>query len=190
MFEAVSTRDWLQILALLGALAALAPAIGGFIHLVFSGEPSRWTAPLRPIERVIYRLGGIDPNREMRWSTYLLALLLVNAMGLAFLLLLLLAQASLPLNPQQFVGLSFPLALNTAVSFVTNTDWQAYSGEVALSYLSQMLGLAVQNFLSAATGLAVVIALIRGLTRKSGQTVGNFYADLVRGILYVLLPFS
>ncbi len=160
------------------------------MHRVFSGQRT-WLSPvLGPVERLIFRVGGVDAQCEMRWSAYAAALLLFNALGILVLLCIQLVQHWLPLNPQGFPGVPFALALNTAVSFVTNTNWQAYSGEAVMSYFTQAAGLTVQNFLSAATGIAVVIAFARGLTRKSAETIGNFWADLVLATLYVLLPLS
>src|SRR5262245_26590940 len=160
------------------------------MYRVFRGERT-WLSPvLGPVERAIYRIGGIDPHQEMRWTTYCGALLIFNLLGFLVLLGLQLTQRWLPLNPQGLDNVAFPLAVNTATSFMTNTNWQAYSGENTMSYLTQMTGLAVQNFLSAATGIAVVLALARGLTQRSAESLGNFWADLVRATLYVLLPLS
>ena len=184
------TNDWLQVLVFLTALVALTPVLGAFMHRVFNGERT-WLHPvLGWLERLVYRAGGVDPSKEMRWTSYCGALLAFNLMGLLALLGLQLAQKALPLNPQGLENVPFALALNTAVSFMTNTNWQAYSGENTMSYLTQMAGLGVQNFVSAATGIAVVLALARGLTRRSGKSLGNFWADLVRSTLYVLLPLS
>lgn len=160
------------------------------MHRVFSGRRTFLSPVLGPIERLIYRFSGVDPQQEMRWSAYCIALLVFNLLGFAALLLLQLAQKALPLNPQGLDNVPFGLAVNTAVSFMTNTNWQAYSGENTMSYLTQMAGLAVQNFVSAATGIAALLALARGLTRRSGNSLGNFWADLVRSTLYVLLPLS
>lgn len=153
---------------------------------LIEGEP---LPALRGVEAGIWRACGIRAT-EMNWWQYALAILAFNLLGLALLFALLMMQGSLPLNPQGFPGLSWDLALNTAVSFVTNTNWQAYSGESALSYFSQMAGLAVQNFVSASTGIAVAFALIRAFTRRAGKTVGNAWADLFRITLYVLLPIA
>lgn len=183
-------NHWLQVLLFLVLLGLLAPLLGAHMHRVFNGDRTFLSPLLGPIEAVIYRLGGVDPKREMRWGEYAWALLLFNLAGCVLTLVHLMIQAWLPLNPARLPNLPFPLALNTAVSFMTNTNWQAYSGESTMSYLSQMAGLAVHNFTSAATGIAVVVALIRGLTRRSGETVGNFWADLVRCTLYILLPLS
>lgn len=171
-------------------LIILTPPLGTFLATLFSGKPT-WLHPyLSWLERRLYILSGIDEKQEMSWVTYAKALLLFNFFGFLFLFLILLGQGLLPLNPQHFSGLSWPLAFNTAASFVTNTNWQAYTGEAALSYFSQMVGLTTQNFLSAATGLAALLVLIRGLNRKNSPTIGNFWADLVRSIVYLLLPLS
>jgi K+-transporting ATPase ATPase A chain len=183
-------HEWIQIFLYIAALVALTPVLGAFMHRVFSGERTILTPVLGWLERLIYKCGGIDPKRDMRWTTYCWALLAFNLLGFLAVLGLQLFQKSLPLNPQGFDNVPFGLAVNTAVSFMTNTNWQAYSGENTMSYLTQMAGLAVQNFVSAATGIAVVIALARGLTRRSGEWLGNFWADLVRSTLYVLLPLS
>ncbi|VEB94016.1 potassium-transporting ATPase subunit A [Citrobacter koseri] len=141
------------------------------------------------VERLLWRGLGI-PTQEMDWKQYLLAILTLNLLGLAVLFLMLLGQNLLPLNPQQLPGLSWHLALNTAISFVTNTNWQSYGGETTLSYFSQMAGLTVQNFLSAATGIAVIFALIRAFTRQNMDTLGNAWMDLVRITLWILLPLA
>ncbi|MBV8146390.1 MAG: potassium-transporting ATPase subunit KdpA [Gammaproteobacteria bacterium] len=174
---------------LLLVLAAVKP-LGLYMAHVFEGRPI-W--PLRlagPLERAIYRLCGIEPAREMDWKEYTIGLLLFNALGALAVYLLQRCQLWLPLNPQKFSNLAPDSAFNTAVSFVTNTNWQGYSGESAMSYLTQMAALAVQNFLSAASGIVVAIALIRGLARHSAQTVGNVWADLTRATLHVLLPLA
>jgi K+-transporting ATPase ATPase A chain len=174
---------------LLLVLAAVKP-LGLYMANVFEGRavwPVRAGAPL---ERAIYRLCAIEPTREMGWKEYAAGLLLFNALGALAVYLLQRCQLWLPLNPQRFANLSADSAFNTAVSFITNTNWQGYSGESAMSYLTQMAGLAVQNFLSAASGIVVAIVLIRGLARHSVQTVGNVWADLTRSTLYVLLPLA
>lgn len=157
---------------------------------VFQGERTFLDKLLRPIERVIYHLAGIKDDKEMDWKQYALALLIFNFIGLIVLFLLQLIQGKLPLNPQGFGAVKPDLAFNTAASFITNTNWQAYSGETTMSYLTQMAGLTVQNFVSAATGIAVVIALTRGLARRTASTIGNFWVDLTRSVLWVLLPLS
>lgn len=162
--------------------------LGRYMAEIFKDVPKKSIPLLGALERMVYRICGINPNDEMCWRDYTKTMLYFNFIGLVFLFLLLLLQGWLPLNPQGFSGLEPSLAFNTAISFVTNTNWQAYGGENTMSYLSQMLGLTVQNFVSAATGNAVLLALIRGLTRKSSQTIGNFWVDLTRTIVYLLLP--
>ena len=142
------------------------------------------------LERGLYRVCGVDPSREMDWKEYALAMFLFNVAGFAALYLLLRVQGWLPFNPDAQAAVAPDLAFNTAMSFITNTNWQAYSGESAMSHLTQMLGLTVHNFVSAGTGIAVLTALIRGLTRRETQKLGNFWADLVRSTLYILLPLS
>ncbi|MEK1942076.1 MAG: potassium-transporting ATPase subunit KdpA [Pseudomonas sp.] len=181
-----------HVVLLLVAFFALvllpAPWLGRFYYRVMEGERT-WLSPLlQPVERFTYRVAGVDGKQEQDWKAYTIALLAFNVAGLLLLFVILMAQGALPLNPQGMPGLEWTLAFNTAVSFVTNTNWQAYSGEASLSYFSQMVGLGVQNFVSAATGLAVLVALCRGISRRSSQTLGNFWVDLTRGTLYGLLP--
>jgi potassium-transporting ATPase potassium-binding subunit len=164
--------------------------LGLYMARVFEGQPVWLTRAGGAVERRIYGLCGIDPRSEMDWKQYALALLLFNALGTLAVYALQRSQAWLPLNPQKFPGVSADSAFNTAVSFVTNTNWQGYSGESAMSYLTQMAGLAVQNFLSAASGIVVAIALIRGLARHSHATIGNAWVDLTRCVLYILLPLA
>ncbi|GAT35118.1 K+-transporting ATPase ATPase A chain [Terrimicrobium sacchariphilum] len=178
--------DILQAALFAAALILLTPPLGLYMARVLEG---RWRF-LAPVETAIYRLCGIRELREMSWRQYAGALIAFNIIGLAVLLAILMGQGFLPLNPQSLPGMKFLLALNTAISFVTNTNWQAYSGESALSYFSQMAGLTVQNFVSPAVGVAVMLGLIRGFVRRTGTTVGNFWADLVRTVLYILLPLS
>ncbi|MBP1761166.1 MAG: K+-transporting ATPase, KdpA [Firmicutes bacterium] len=186
----MKNMDFLQIAIFFIALLLLAIPLGRYMTKVYEKEKTCPDKILLPLEKLIYRLAGIDANCKMNWREYLAAVLCFNLIGILVLFLILLLQGVLPLNPQGFAGLKWDLALNTAVSFVTNTNWQAYSGESTMSYLSQMTGLTVQNFLSAATGMVVVIALIRGLRRREGNTIGNFWVDLVRTILWILLPLS
>ena len=157
---------------------------------VFSGERTFLDPMLKPAERIIYRVCGIDPESEMKWTTYTITMLIFNFSGLIFLYAILRLQNILPWNPQNFPGMKPDLAFNTAVSFVSNTNWQAYTGESTVSYFTQMLGLTWQNFVSAGTGLALSIAFMRGLTRRSGKEIGNFWVDLTRSCLYILLPLS
>ncbi|HEY0864369.1 MAG TPA: potassium-transporting ATPase subunit KdpA [Lacunisphaera sp.] len=172
------------------ALVAATPLLGRWLAAVLQGEPPAWLRWLAPVERALYRVGGVQAETDMSWRHYATALVVFNLLGGGAILALQLLQAHLPLNPQGFGAVPLGVAVNTAVSFLTNTNWQAYSGEASLSYLTQMAGLGVQNFLSAATGLAVMAALARGFSRKSAAGLGNFWADLVRSVLYVLLPLS
>jgi len=173
-------------------LLALVKPLGWYMARVYEGRPCGLDRVLGPVERLLYRLAGVRADDEMRWTTYAWALLLFNGLGLAAVFALQMLQSALPLNPQQFGGVKPDLAFNTAASFVTNTNWQSYSGETTLSYFTQMLGLTVQNFVSAASGMAVLVALIRGIVRRSTgqQEIGNFWVDLTRTVLYILLPLS
>ncbi len=186
----MKSLDWIQLAFYFGALLAFTPLLGGWMARIYAGEKHFLQRPLGWLENVVYRYAGCDPRQEMDWWHYCKALLWFNGIGFAIVLGLQMLQSKLPFNPQSMPNLSWSLALNTAVSFVTNTDWQNYSGEAAMSYLTQMLGLTVQNFLSAATGMGVLMAMARGLSCKSGHTVGNFWADTVRSTLYILLPLS
>ena len=177
---------WAQIALVLACILASAVPLGRYMAAVADGRMT-W---LRPVEAVFYRAGGIDPERGQDWKAYVLAMLSANAAGFVLLFAILRLQGVLPLNPQDFPGMSSWLAFNTAVSFVTNTNWQAYSGEAAASYLSQMAGLAVQNFLSASTGIALALAVSRAFARGGLRELGNFWADFTRVTLYVLLPLA
>lgn len=171
-------------------LLALGKPLGWYMARVYEGQPCGLDRVIGPLERLIYRLCGVRETEEMDWKTYGIAMLLFNAMGLVALYALQRVQGFLPLNPAGLGAVTPDLAFNTAASFVTNTNWQAYGGETTLSYLTQMLGLTVQNFVSAATGMAVLVVLIRGLARRSALTIGNFWTDLVRSTLYILLPLA
>lgn len=185
------TAEFIGLLAAyLAVLLAIAPLLGRYIRIAMENGQSRLTAWGRPLERGIYRLADIDPQAEMGWKRYALAVLAFNVVGIAAVYGLQRLQGVLPLNPAGLGAVSPDSALNTAISFVTNTNWQGYGGESTMSYLTQMLALTVQNFVSAATGIAVLFALIRGLSRHCSATVGNFWADMVRCTLYVLLPLS
>ncbi|ANI16176.1 potassium-transporting ATPase subunit KdpA [Pseudomonas citronellolis] len=184
----MNSHDVLLIVAFFALVLLPAPLLGRFYYKVMEGERTFLSPVLAPVERLVYRVCGIDPWAEQDWKTYTLAMLAFNLAGLALLFAILVGQGMLPLNPQHLPGLEWTLAFNTAVSFVTNTNWQAYSGEAALSYLSQMLGLTVQNFVSPAVGLAVLVVLARGIARKSTHNLGNFWVDLTRATLYGLLP--
>ncbi|MEB0042244.1 MULTISPECIES: potassium-transporting ATPase subunit KdpA [unclassified Pseudomonas] len=180
--------DYLLIVAFFALVLLPAPWLGRFYYRIMEGERTFLTPVLGPLERVCYRLSGVDPKTEQNWKTYTLALLAFNLVGFVVLFAILVFQGSLPLNPQQLPGMEWSLAFNTAMSFVTNTNWQSYSGEASLSYLSQMVGLTVQNFVSAATGIAVMVVFCRGISRRSTQNLGNFWADMTRATLYGLLP--
>jgi K+-transporting ATPase ATPase A chain len=182
--------DVTQVILYAACLVVSTPLLGRFMARVFEGENTFLSPVIKPFERLIYWFSGIHSSEEMRWKQYGGSLLIFNALGFAVVYFLQIFQKNLPLNPQGFGNVSWDLAFNTAASFMTNTNWQAYCGESTLSYLVQLLGLTVQNFLSAATGIAVMLALIRGLVRKSTDKIGNFWVDLVRSTLYVLLPLS
>ena len=179
---------WVQIILFCAIIVALTPLVGGFMTRVFAGEWTFLTPVLRPIETAIYWTGGVDDKREQHWLTYTVAMLLFHVGGFLILYILMRVQASLPLNPAEQANVAPDLAFNTAVSFITNTNWQNYGGEGTMSYLTQMLGLTHQNFLSAATGIVLAVALIRGFARASAKTVGNFWVDITRCTLYILLP--
>jgi potassium-transporting ATPase potassium-binding subunit len=174
----------------LGVLLLLAKPLGSYMARVYDGHPLFLAGILGPMERWIYRTAGIKPDEEMDWVRYTKACILFSAMGWLFLYGLQRLQGILPLNPDHMPAVAPALAFNTAVSFVTNTNWQAYGGETTMSYLTQMLGLGVQNFLSAAKGMAVLVALIRGFRARTAKTIGNFWVDLVRSTLYILLPLA
>ena len=179
---------WIQILVFCGIIVLLVKPLGAYMTRVFNGE-STWLRPiLGPVERGLYRIAGTREDEEQNWVTYAVAMLLFNVAGFVVLYFLQRFQAVLPLNPAGMAEVGPELAFNTAASFVTNTNWQSYVGETTMSYLTQMVGLAVQNFVSAATGIAIAMAVIRGFSRKSTKTLGNFWVDLVRATFYVLLP--
>lgn len=171
-------------------LLALAKPLGWYMARVFVDESVGLNRLLAPLEIGIYRLSGVNPNQEMRWTDYAVAMLVFNFFGFLAVFALQSVQAYLPFNPQSLPNISPDSALNTAISFTTNTNWQGYSGEVTMSYLTQMLGLTVQNFVSAAVGMATLVALIRGFTRRNAATIGNFWVDLTRSTLYILMPLS
>ncbi len=178
----------LQILLFFGLVLALVKPLGIFMARVFAGERTFLHPALGPIERFIYRISGVNPNEEQHWTAYTVGMLLFSGVGLLLLYGIQRLQHLLPLNPQGLGPVAPDLAFNTAVSFTTNTNWQAYAGETTMSYLTQMFGLAFHNFVSAATGIVLAVALIRGFARNSARTIGNFWVDLVRCTLYVLLP--
>ncbi len=180
----------LQILLYLAVLVVLVKPLGTFMAKVYEGERTFLTPVLGPSEQGIYRLAGIQPSVESNWKRYALSVLLFNFIGFVVVYLLQRLQGVLPMNPQNFAAVSPDSSFNTAVSFATNTNWQGYGGEATMSYLTQMLGLAVQNFVSAASGMAVLVAVIRGFARRRASEIGNFYVDLTRSTLYILLPLS
>jgi potassium-transporting ATPase potassium-binding subunit len=186
----MTAADVFEVILFVGLLVGLAPFLGRYMAKVFTGERHLLSPVMGWLERGTYRVIGVNPTEEANWKSYLVGLLLFNLAGFVFLFLLLMCQGMLPLNPQHLPNLGAALAFNTAASFVTNTNWQSYGGESTLSYPSQMLGLGVQNFVSAATGFTVILALIRGLARKSTSKLGNFWVDLTRSTIYVLLPLA
>jgi potassium-transporting ATPase potassium-binding subunit len=186
----VTVAGWLQAALVFALVCLLVKPVGAYMARVFEGERVFLTPVLGPLERVLYRACRIDPLREMTWKAYAFAVIAFSLVSFAYLYALLRLQAFLPLNPQGFGNLAPDLAWNTAISFMTNTNWQFYSGESTMSYLSQMAGLAWHNFVSAATGIAIAIALIRALARRRASTLGNFWVDLTRANLYVLLPIA
>jgi potassium-transporting ATPase potassium-binding subunit len=182
--------DWLQIGLYLLVLLLLVKPLGAYMARVFQGERVFLTPALGRVERFIYRVTGIRSDEEMSWKTYAVVMLLFNVAGLLVVYALQRLQAVLPLNPQDLGAVKPDLAFNTAVSFATNTNWQSYAGESTMSYLIQMVGLTVQNFVSAATGIAILVAVVRGFVRHSAKTLGNFWVDMTRSVIYVLLPLS
>jgi K+-transporting ATPase ATPase A chain len=186
----MTTNGILQIALYCVIVTATAVPLGKYMARVFAGERNFLSPILGPMERGLYAISGVDPKKEQHWLTYTVAVLLFHVPLFASLYALMRLQYFLPFNPQGMTGVESGLALNTAISFTTNTNWQNYGGETTLSYFVQMAGLTVHNFVSAAAGIVVVIALIRGFTRRSAQTIGNFWVDLVRCNLYILLPFS
>src|SRR4051794_22906671 len=184
----MTLNGWLQILVFLLAIFLVTPVLGGFMARVFTRQRT-WLDPVcRPIERLIYRLTGVDETHEMRWTEYAVGVLLFSVVSMAALYALQRLQGLLPFNPQGFGAVAPDLAFNTAASFTTNTNWQAYSGESTMSYFTQMAGLAYHNFVSAAAGIAIAIAFIRGIAQKEKDAIGSFWVDRVRGLLWVLLP--
>ncbi len=179
---------WLQIVLYCAIIVALTPLVGGYMTRVFNGERTFLSFLLRPVELLLYRAGGVDEKAEQHWLTYTVAMLLFHIGGFFVIYLLMRLQGMLPFNPAEQAAVGPELSFNTAISFITNTNWQNYGGESTLSYLVQMLGLTHQNFLSAATGIVLAIALVRGFARTSAKTVGNFWVDVTRCTLYVLLP--
>lgn len=186
----MSANSVLQLAVYVALFLVLARPLGVYMANVYQGRRTFLQPVLGPVERLIYRAVGARPDAEMNWRTYAVAMLLFNLLGLLAVYALQRVQHLLPLNPQQLGSISPDSAWNTAVSFATNTNWQGYGGETTMSYLAQMLGLTVQNFVSAATGMAVLVAFVRGLTRRQAETIGNFWVDLTRSTLYILLPLA
>ena len=186
----MNTQAWILLAAYLGVLLLLAWPLGRWLTAVAEGRLPRWMAPFTAAERLLYRLAGVDASAGMGWRVYATALVVFNTVGFVVVYALQRLQAGLPLNPAGMAAVSADSAFNTAVSFVTNTNWQGYGGEATMSYLTQMLALAVQNFLSAATGIVVVVALVRGFAARSSASIGNFWVDITRITAYVLLPLS
>ncbi len=187
----MTANGWFQILVFLALILAVTKPMGVFLTRVFNRERTFLDPVLRPVEKLLYRVTGVDEAHEMRWTEYAFAMLLFSVVSMLLLYLIQRVQGFLPFNPQKFAAVNPPhLAFNTAASFTTNTNWQAYSGETTMSYFTQMAGLAYHNFISAATGIALAIAFIRGIARRQMQTIGNFWVDMVRACLWVLLPFS
>jgi len=186
----MKSLETIQMIFYFALLVLLSPVLGWYMAIIFEGGKNFMTLALGPFERLIYKLSGVKADEEMDWKHYASSLLWFNFAGFVALFLMLIFQDKLPMNPQNLPGLSWHLALNTAVSFVTNTNWQSYAGEVTLSHFTQMAGLTFQNFVSAATGIAVVLAMVRAFTRRERELIGNFWVDLVRSTLYVLLPLS
>jgi potassium-transporting ATPase potassium-binding subunit len=184
----MTVNGWLQIALYCVLLILLTKPLGGYMTRVFTGERTPLSPVFRPVERLLYRLSGVDEAEEQHWVTYAIAMLAFTFAGFVVLYALQRLQALLPFNPQKLDAVSPDLAFNTSVSFLTNTNWQSYTPETTMSYLVEMAGLTVHNFLSAATGIALAIALIRGFSRRSAQTIGNFWVDMTRCVLYILLP--
>ncbi|RVC23517.1 potassium-transporting ATPase subunit KdpA [Mesorhizobium sp. M7A.F.Ca.AU.002.02.1.1] len=185
----MTLNGWIQILVYCGIVILLVKPLGGYMHRVFDGDRTLLSPVFGPLERGLYRVCGTSEREEQHWTTYAVALLLFNLAGFLVLYALQRLQGSLPYNPAGMTAVEPGLAFNTAASFMTNTNWQNYGGESTMSYLVQMAGLTVQNFVSAATGIAIAIALIRGFARASGKSIGNFWVDMTRSTLYLLLPF-
>ncbi len=184
----MTANGWFQIAMFLGLILAITKPIGAFMARVFGGERTFLDPVMRPIERLLYRLTGVDEKHEMRWTEYAFTMLLFSGVTMLVLYLIERVQQVLPWNPQHFAAVAPALAFNTAASFTTNTNWQNYSGESVMSYFTQMAGLAYHNFISAAVGIALAIAFIRGIARRERDTIGNFWVDMTRSILWVLLP--
>src|SRR5579872_2899943 len=187
---AMTANGWFQIFLFLAVIFAITKPLGIFIARVFNRQKTFLDAVLRPIEKLIYRLTGVDEQREMRWTEYGIAMLLFSGVSLLLLYAIERVQQWLPLNPQRLTAVAPDLAFNTAVSFATNTNWQSYTPETTMSYFTQVVAFTVQNFVSAAAGMAVAVALIRAFSKENSRTIGNFWVDLTRSVLWILLPIS
>ncbi|HWU41854.1 MAG TPA: potassium-transporting ATPase subunit KdpA, partial [Bdellovibrio sp.] len=181
-------NDYVQFIIYIALLIAITPPLGRYMAKVFEGEKTWAHRILGWLETATYKISGVNPQEEMNWKGYTVAFLILHVVALVLVMGFQMTQAWLPLNPQNLPNVSWHSAFNTAVSFITNTNWQGYTGEATMSYLTQMAALTVQNFLSAACGIAVAIALIRGISRRSTSQIGNFWVDMTRGVVYVLLP--
>lgn len=186
----MNSRETIELILIFLLLVSLTPVIGNYMSKVFTGKPHFMLPVLGWLEKLIYKIIQVNPEEETSWKSYAFSLIMFNLIGFIFVFLMQIFQASLPLNPYNLPDVSWHSAFNTAVSFITNTNWQGYNGETTLSYFVQLTGLTVQNFVSASTGIAVLLALIRGLSRKTTDKIGNFWRDLTRSTLYVLLPLS
>src|SRR5256884_4552200 len=190
----MTANGWFQIGLYLFVIALVTKPMGVFMKRAFNREKTFLDPILRPIEKLVYRLTGVDERREMHWTEYAIAMLLFSGVSMALLYIIERTQRWLPFNPQKFANVEPALAFGTAASFTTNTNWQAYSGESTMSYLTQMAGLAYHNFMSAAIGIGIALALARGITYRlqagAAKTLGNFWVDLVRATVYVLIPIS
>src|SRR5258707_13910559 len=184
----MTLNGWLQILLYFAVILLVTKPVGVFMAKVFSRERTFLDPVMRQVERLLYKLTRVDENHEMRWTEYSIAMLLFSAVSMLVLYFLERAQQALPFNPQKLAAVPADLAWNTAASFTTNTNWQFYTGEQTMSYLTQMAGLAFHNFASAAVGIALAIAIIRGVARFESKTIGNFWVDLTRCLLWALLP--
>ena len=184
----MTINGWIQIGVFLALILAITKPLGVYMARVFNRERTFLDPVVRPIERLLYRVTGVDEEREMRWTEYAVSMLLFSGASMLLLYLIERVQQFLPLNPQKFGAVAQALAFNTAASFDTNTNWQNYSGESTMSYLTQMAGLAYHNFASASVGIALAIAFVRGIARKEKETIGNFWVDMTRSALWVLLP--
>ncbi len=183
-------HGWVLIAVFIALTVAMAKPVGAWLFALYEGRVPKYLGFLVPVERALYRAGGVDPAKEQGWRGYAIAMLLFSAVGIFLTYAIERLQFYLPLNPQGFSGVPAPVAFNTAVSFITNTNWQSYAGESTMSNFTQMAALAVHNFLSAATGIAIAFALIRGFARREAKGIGNFWADLTKITLYILLPIS